>query len=232
MKTLGFIPARGGSKGIPRKNLFPLFGKPLLQYTIEAAQASDFIDEIFLSSDDDEIVKFGMTFGLGCKYRRPADLAGDRAQIIDAVLDALNWLEDRGGVYDSVVLLQPTSPLRTVADIDGALSMFLQAGAESLVSVHRMTEHPYECIKRTGSEWRWLEKPPSITTGRQDYDQEYDFVNGAIYIAKVDLLRRTRRFIEEGKSLLYPMDPSHGIDIDEMHQLALAEFILTRDDAF
>lgn len=229
MKILGFIPARGGSKGIPGKNLVPLLGKPMLHYTIEAARGSRALDDVFLSSDDEAIIESGRRCGLAVNYRRPADLSGDRALVVDAALDAIDWLEDKGTTFDAVALLQPTSPLRTASDIDGALELFRHSGTQSLVGVHRMLEHPYECIKGKKEGWRWLDKSSKKVAGRQEYDQDFYYVNGAIYVAEVDLLRRKRSFIEEGKSTLYPMDPFHGLDIDEPAQLALAEFWLARE---
>lgn len=227
MKILAFIPARGGSKGIPGKNLVPLLGKPMLQYTIEAAKASTLIDEVFLSSDDERIIACGRTHGLDSGYSRPVDIAGDRAPMIDAVLHGLDWLEDRGDTFQVLVLLQPTSPLRASVDIDGAIRRFIELGTNTLVSVHRMTEHPSECVCATAEGWRWLEKPAVGVVGRQDYGKGYFFVNGAVYVARVDFLRSHRTFIEEGKTALFEIPSARGVDVDERAQLSLAEHLLT-----
>ena len=125
MKVLAIIPARGGSKGIPKKNIVDLNGKPLIHYTIEAAKESKLIDEIFLSSDDKEIIEVAKQLDLYTSYVRPDKFSGDTATGADVVIDALDWLaKSRGYVPDAVLLLQPTSPLRVSADIDGAIRQF------------------------------------------------------------------------------------------------------------
>lgn len=230
MRTLAFIPARGGSKGIPRKNLASLAGKPLLQYSVEAARACPSVDRIFLSSDDPETIAFGCSLGLDVDYRRPDEISGDRASLIDAVLHALDWLELRGECFDWIVLLQPTSPLRTGADVTAALAQFRDGRAATLLSVHRMHEHPFECLRGHSSAWTWLVQPPSSAWGRQAYPDDFYFINGAIYVATTDFLRRERRFVEDGKAALYVMPAERGIDIDNPYQLALAEWQLTKDE--
>lgn len=229
MKTLAFIPARGGSKGIPRKNLASLAGKPLLQWSVEAARACPEVNRIFLSSDDPEIINFGQLLGLDSDYRRPDVLASDCASIVDVVLHALDWLETCGEHFDSVLLLQPTSPLRTSDDITAALKQFSGSSAATLVSVHRMREHPFECIHGDPTAWCWLARPEFPTWGRQAYQGDFYFINGAIYIVTVDFLRRERRFVEDGKAVLYVMPAERGIDIDDYDQLQLAEWRLTKD---
>ena len=124
-RILGLIPARGGSKGIPRKNLFPIMGKPLLEFTVDAAHNSRYITQTMLSSEDQEIIDFARKLGVDCRYKRPKHLATDQAVTIDAVFDVLDWLEERGELPDIVVLLQPTSPLRDEEVIDQALEMFM-----------------------------------------------------------------------------------------------------------
>lgn len=226
MKTLALIPARGGSKGIPRKNLAILAGKPLLQYSVEAARGCGMIDRIFLSSDDPEILALGRLLGIDDDYRRPDDLSGDRAVVIDAVLHGLDWLEARGECFDAVILLQPTSPLRTGGDITAAMDCFMAGGGQSLVSVHRLREHPFECIRGESGNWSWLAEPDGVAAGRQDYAGKFFFVNGAIYITRTEFLRRQRKFVESGKALLYEMPPERGIDIDEPAQFQLADWLM------
>lgn len=229
MKVLAFIPARGGSKGIPRKNLAPVAGKSLLQRAIEAGQRCRGIDRVFLSSDDEEIIRAGVALGLESGYRRPEELSGDRAQVIDAVIHALDWLEGCGEKYDVVVFLQPTSPLRCAQDVSAALDRFLAVpGARTLVSVHRLREHPFECLRGDSGAWTWLAQPASPAAGRQEYPDDFYFVNGAIYIATTDFLRRERRFVEDGRALLHVMPPDSGIDVDDVEQLRLAEWLITK----
>lgn len=228
MRILAFIPARGGSKGIPRKNLVSIAGKPLLQYAIEAAAGCGANARIFLSSDDPEIVSVGRQLGVDSSgYLRPSYIAGDSASIVDAVMHALDWLQERGERFDVVVLLQPTSPLRTVEDVEAALDLFrMSQRASTLVSVHRVSEHPFECLKVSEQGWNWMLRPDRSFAGRQEYQGSYYFVNGAIYIATVEHLRTRRTFVEEANSILYVMPPERGIDIDEPAQVRLAEWVL------
>lgn len=227
MNILGFVPARGGSKGIPRKNMALLDGKPMIQYTVEAAQQSGHIADIFLSSDDAETIEFCVSLGLKVSYRRPAALASDDSPMIDAIMDGLKWIEkSTGGLPDALMLLQPTSPLRTAGDIVGAVEAFNAGADESLVSVHKMAEHPYECVKGIGKGWRYLAKPHAEVTRRQDYPDDFFFINGAIYLAKTDFLLREKKFVMERKTALYLMPETHGLDIDDTNALKLAEFYL------
>jgi CMP-N,N'-diacetyllegionaminic acid synthase len=224
---LALVPARGGSKGIPRKNLAPLAGKPLLQYTLEAALASRQIDDTLLSTDDEEIAAFAAKCGAATRYRRPPQLAGDDTPMIAAVEHALEWYaRERGLTPEAVLLLQPTSPLRTVADVDGAIARFREAGADTLASVHRLSEHPCECVVTEGRSWHYLVPPPAAYAGRQDYPAGFFFINGALYLARTEVLRRERRFIVPGSTLLYEMPRERGIDIDSPLDLASAAALL------
>lgn len=225
MSFLGFITARGGSKGIPRKNLVPLGGKPLIRHTVDAARGSRSLDRVFLSSDDAEIIAFCRGLGLDVPYVRPAELARDDSPVIDCVLHGLDWLKaEQGHEPEAVVLLQPTSPLRTAADIDGAIEAFRTSGAESLVTVSEMAEHPFECIKRTAGGWAFLDRPKRQATRRQDYgDTEFLFMNGAVYVNSVAFLRRERRFVLEGRTALHVVSRECGLDIDTPFDLALCE---------
>lgn len=225
MSFLGFITARGGSKGIARKNLALLGGRPLIQYTVDAALASKNLERVFLSSDDPGIVEVCRALGLEVPYLRPAHLAADDSPVIDCVLHGLDWLAaEQGCTPGAVVLLQPTSPLRTGADIDAAVAAYQASGAESLVTVSAMVEHPFECIKRTKAGWSFLEKPAREAARRQDYgDAEFVFMNGAVYVTSTAFLRRERRFVLEGQTALHEVSQECGLDIDTPFDLALCE---------
>ncbi len=226
MNVLAFIPARGGSKGIPKKNLTPLCGKPLIQYTIEAAQQSKYISNIFLSSEDQEIIDFCKSLGLTVPYVRPNHLATDEADAMDAVIDAMKWLKRNSSLPDSIIFLQPTSPLRTQKDIDKAIELFHELSTESIMSVHEMIEHPYECLKLRNEDWVYLAKSPKKVCRRQDYSERFFYINGAIYLARTDFLLKEKDFVVEGKTSLYFMSPTNGIDIDDVEDLKRAEFYL------
>ena len=227
MRVMAFIPARGGSKGILRKNLVPLAGKPLIQYTVEAARTASAVTEIFLSSDDPEIIDFCRGLGLDVEYVRPKELASDTAPMVDAVLDGLRFVEERDGRRpDAVMLLQPTSPLRRAEDIDAAVELFADRGVKSVVSVHEVVEHPYECVRTDGKGWKFLARPERPAYRRQDYAERFYYINGAVYLVDSEHLRETRAFVHEDETALYFMDARHGIDIDEPFDLERAELYL------
>lgn len=208
-KTLALITARGGSKGLPRKNVLPAGGKPLIAWTIEAAQQSRSVDKVVLSSDDDEIMEAAEKWGCDVPFRRPAFLASDTASSMDVVKHALNELPG----YDYVILLQPTSPMRTAYDIDAAFSLLQSCRAPSCVSVCEAEQSPYWMYK-IGSDNRLEEllTKSELVTRRQDLPPVY-VLNGAIYIAKVDWLREKGSFLEDG-CVAYLMPKDRSIDID------------------
>ena len=226
MRIMAFIPARGGSKGIPHKNVALLAGKPLIQYTITAAQKSKYVNNIFLSSDDPEIIAFVKSLGLEVSYRRPVELAMDTTPMIDTVLHALEWLNNKGYIPDIVLLLQPTSPLRRTKDIDGAIKQFLNSNKSSLMSVHEIAEHPYECVKLSQRGWTYLQKPEIPAYRRQDYQEKYYYINGAIYLADLEFLLKEKNFVVEGNTEVYIMPPAYGIDVDDSFDLKRCEFYL------
>lgn len=208
--VLGLITARGGSKGLPRKNVMPLGRKPLIGWTIEAALRSEVIGRLVLSSDDDEIMEVAKKWGCEVPFRRPAYLADDTASSMDVVLHALGQLPG----YEYLVLLQPTSPLRTAADIDAAFELMKSTGAPSCVSVCEAEQSPYWMfrIKDGGKVERLLSEEGSATR-RQDLPPIY-VLNGAIYIARVDWLRQSKNFLGDG-CIAYVMPRERSLDIDD-----------------
>ncbi len=224
MSVFALIPARGGSKGIPGKNLVPLGGRPLIAHTVLAAQAAA-VDGVFLSTDDDAIAGACRGLGLNTAYRRPRALAGDDTGMIDVVLHWLDWARDDGpGEPDVLVLLQPTSPLRAPADIDGTIEAMRRQNAPSAVSVHAMTEHPMECVSATDDGWSFLLGDPTTAGRRQNYAGRHFFINGAVYAATADFLRKRQAFMADGnETAIYEMSPLRGIDIDTEVDLLQAE---------
>lgn len=215
--VLGLIPARGGSKGIPKKNLFPIMAKPLAQYTFEAAKECGALSHIMISSEDEEILHFAKLHGIDTRYRRPQALGGDYAKTADVVEDALNWLEQMGEYPDILVLLQPTSPLRSAEDINRAVSRFIELDANSMVGVHKMVEHPYKSMHQDESgAWHYLAKAAEGAHRRQDYDDNYFTINGALYIVKSDWFRTHKTLVVEGETKLFEMSPIAGMDVDEL----------------
>ncbi|MFN3930115.1 MAG: cytidylyltransferase domain-containing protein [Brevundimonas sp.] len=217
---LAVITARGGSRGLPRKNVLPFRGRPLIGWTIAAAQASGRIDRLVLSSDDPEII--AVAEGLGCEapFRRTPALSGGAATSIDVVLDAL----DRVPGYDVVVLLQPTSPLRTAADIDGTLDRMAAAGAPGCVSVREAQSHPWLVFGQDG-EGRlnpFAPPPGGASSRRQDLPPAF-VLNGAVYAAEVAWLRRERVFVRPGETVAWEMPADRSADIDTLEDFQAAE---------
>lgn len=228
--ALAIIPARGGSKGIPRKNLYPLAGKPLLVYTLEASIHAKNISRVLVSTDDLEIYNLAKSYGVDV-VRRPANLATDTAPIIDVVFHSLETLyENEGYSPDIVVLLQPTSPLRTARDIDDAVRVFKSCDScLSLISVSEYEHSPYWALKVSDGFLVPIFREAYLRTRRQDLPKMYR-PNGAIYIATPEVLREYRSFLTP-RTIPYIMPPERGIDIDSLLDLWLAELILTRGGA-
>lgn len=208
-RTLALIPARGGSKGLPGKNILPVGGRPLIDWTIAAARGSRSVDRVVLSSDDDAIIATARGCGCDVPFRRPAELATDTVPMIDVVLHALDALPE----YQRVVLLQPTSPLRTSADIDAACAALDRGDAPACVSVSPVEQSPYWMYRLT-SEGRMqpLVDTGSQTTRRQDLPEVFA-LNGAVYVARVDWLRQQRTFVTQ-ETVAHVMPVERSIDID------------------
>jgi N-acylneuraminate cytidylyltransferase len=207
---LAIIPARGGSKGIPRKNLRELAGKPLIAWTIEEAKKSQYIDRCILSSEDDEIIKVAQEWGCEVPFVRPAELTQDDTPGIQPVIHAINAIEEK---YDYIVLLQPTSPLRTVNDIDNCIHHCIQADAPVCASVCAVDKSPYWMYTlNEGTKLCPLIQVGSCIERRQDLPAIYE-LNGAVYVAKPDYLLKDKSFIRED-TLAYIMPADRSWDID------------------
>ena len=190
MRILGLIPARGGSKGVPRKNIRCLAGKPLLAYTAEAALNSKRLSRVILSTEDIEIAEVGRKSGLDVPFMRPADLAADSTPTLPVVIHALKSLEELGDKFDAVCLLQPTNPLRRALDIDNCIELFERSKADSVVSVRPVpAEYNPKWVY-----WQDAEGMLSISTGdiepvhrRQDLPEAYHR-DGSVYITRTDII--------------------------------------------
>jgi CMP-N,N'-diacetyllegionaminic acid synthase len=218
--VLAIIPARGGSKGLPRKNILPLAGKPLIGWTIEAVKNSKYVDRIIVSTEDNEIADISKSFGADIPFLRPKFLAQDDTPSMDVVIHAINKVSD----FDYVLLLQPTSPLRTNIDIDKCIKKCILNNALSCISVVAADKSPYwmYTINQNGSV-----KPILVEKGymrRQDLPMVY-VLNGAIYFVKIDELIKTKQFVTE-KSIAYIMPKTRSIDIDTELDFKFIENIL------
>lgn len=214
-RVLALIPARGGSKGIPGKNIVPLGGMPLIGWTIRAARTSLYVDEVILSSDDDRIIEVARELGCAAPFKRSAELATDTSATIDAVIDTLNRMPS----FDIIVLLQPTSPLRTAEDIDGCLRTMQNAGAPAAVSVRPADDHPYLVFRQdeVGRLEHFAYPPTSSNLRRQDLPAAW-CLNGAVYAAQCDWLRANGSFLSPA-TVGFPMPPERSIDIDTQDDL-------------
>ena len=223
-KVLAMIPARGGSKGIKNKNILGIQGKPLITYTIEAAQNSVYIDDIVVSTDSEKIKQISEQYNAWVPFLRPAELAMDETPTIDAVLYTVHKLREMGYQYDILVLLQPTSPLRTGDDIDGAIKVFAHNAYQPLVSVSSVSDHPI-LIRSIGDNGH-LEKLLQVENSsvrRQDMPLYYR-VNGSIYINLICEINQGTSFNDN--PIPYIMERNHAIDIDHYLDVALVEYCL------
>jgi len=224
-KILAVIPARGGSKGIPRKNIRMLGKKPLLAWTIDEARRSKYIDRLVLSSEDEEIMQVARQYGCEVPFVRPVELATDDTPGIDPILHALEVLEEQ---YDYLVVLQPTSPFRTAEDIDGAIERCITGGAETCVSVVETSKHPAWMFSIT-QEGVLAALPCSdaLAATRQELGRVYA-LNGAVYVASTGSLRRSGKLFVADESLAYPMPPDHSMDVDTEFDFMLCELLAER----
>lgn len=222
-EVLGLITARGGSKGIPRKNLAPLAGKPLLAWTVEAALASRAVGRLVLSTDDEEIARVGADLGAETPFLRPAHLAGDASPHDQVVLHAVQWLEENQGYApDFVLLLQPTSPLRAARDIDDALEIALKTGADGVMGVTEAKHHPNKvwALDEDGRLEPFIPRPEGYLR-RQSLRPAYA-ENGAVYLLRRSALLRERNlFLDRMAALVMP--PERSLDVDTPWDLHLAD---------
>jgi CMP-N,N'-diacetyllegionaminic acid synthase len=225
-KTIGIIPARGGSKGIPRKNIKLLADKPLIAWTIEAALDSHGLDRVIVSTDDEQIAKISREWGAQVPFLRPARLAEDNSPAIAVVLHALDQMDLKESFCpDYVLLLQPTSPLRTSQDIDNARQMASRHNADAVVSICVANPHPY-LTKRLSEDGTIADFVPldKVYTRRQDFPPAYA-LNGAIYLNRRSSLLREKTFHPVG-TYGYVMPEENSIDIDNPWDFHLADLIL------
>ena len=220
MNTFALIPARGGSKGIPRKNVKQIAGKPLIVWTIEAALRSSLLSAVVVSTDDDEIAEIARGAGAQVPFMRPAELAQDQTPGLAPVLHALDQLPH----YDSVLLLQPTSPLRATEDIDGCLGLVSQREASSVVSVTEAVTHPYWTYRLDADQTMTRFVDAELIARRQDLPPVFA-LNGAMYFAEANWLRRSSSMVS-AETLAYVMSREHSIDLDTPLDWKFAELLL------
>ena len=235
MKILGVIPARGGSKGVPGKNIKPILGKPLIAYTIETGLKSKLVSDLVVTTDSEAIQKIALEYGAECPFLRPDELATDTALAVPTIQHAVGEMEKlKGEKYDYIIMLQPTSPLKTPEDLDGALGQLIEEGADGLISVVDVdNNHPMKMKKFLGENGRSgqlvdYQKPPFENCPRQLLPPVY-IVNGAIYATKRDVFMEKNTF--QGEVCLgYEMPASRSVNIDNEFDFLLAEHIIKNNE--
>lgn len=222
MSLIALIPARGGSKAIPKKNVRDFCGLPLLAWTIDAALHSDSIDRVIVTTDDQEIAEISLAFGAEVPFMRPATLATDQTPGIEPVLHAISVLPQ----YDWILVLQPTSPLRISKDIEGIFSFAGLMSANCVVSVTEISHHPHWTYLRDQSGVLTSILPDTAATRRQDLPPAYT-LNGALYLAKWEWLLRNGAFVTP-ETYGYVMPIERSVDIDSPLDWEWAEFLMRK----
>ena len=221
MRVLGVITARGGSKGIPGKNLKPLAGRPLLAWTIDAAQASGVLDRVILSTEDEAIAAAGRELGCEVPFMRPAELAEDHTPHLPVLQHAVAWLREHAAYRpDAVMILQPTSPLRQGAHIAEAVARLEATGADSVVSVSEVSAHAHPMrmlrVDADGTATLFVTGDPirRRINRRQDLPPAW-VMNGAIYLFRTTALEGPDPSLYGERSAAYPMSALHSVSIDD-----------------
>lgn len=227
MNTLGIIIARSGSKGIKDKNIRNLSGKPLMAYTIEAALKCQYIDKVMVSTDSETYADIAREYGAEVPFLRSEKNSNDLAQKEDVLMEVLEEYEKRGSEFKNIVVLQPTSPLRTAQSLNGAFQLFFDKGADSVVSVCECEHSPLlsNTLPDDLNMFGFIKRQNDRR--RQDLEKYYR-LNGAIYISKVNVLRQLKFFYGE-RSYAYIMDQKESIDIDAEIDFEYAEFLIEKE---
>jgi len=224
--TLGVITARSGSKGIKDKNIRELSGKPLMAYAIENALKCQYIDKVMVSTDSDIYAAIAKNYGAEVPFLRSDTNSTDQAKSMDVLLEVLDEYEKRGYIFENIVSLQPTSPLRTCQNIEEAFQVFYDKRADSVVSVCECGHSPLlsGILPDDLNMSRFIKSENNLR--RQDLVKYYR-LNGAIYISNVNRLRQIQSFYGE-KSYAYIMGRNESVDIDTEQDFEFVEFLLNR----
>lgn len=227
MNCLVIIPARGGSKGIPGKNIKELNGKPLIYYTIDAAREVVKDENICVSTDSDEIIDTVERYGIKVPFKRPDELASDTAGTYEVLLHALKFYEDQGQIFDVLILLQATSPFRNGTHIKEALRLYTP-DMDMVVSVTETSSNPYyNCFEEDEKGLLHISKGKGDYRRRQDCPKVYEY-NGAIYIINPRSLKQ-KSLSKFTKRLKYAMDKKHSLDLDTLFDWHMAEMMIQND---
>ena len=229
MKPLCIIPARGGSKRFPRKNIALLHGKPLLTYVIEAAIQSNVFEHVCVSSDDDEILKIAKESGADLLLQRPAELAADTARVPHVCASVLRACAEKGSSYPSFAVMLPTSPLCTAEDARAAFAIFAKNDANYVASMAAYDEPPQAAMSVRGNELKSFFTRDGLTKRSQDLEKLY-YIDGSVLFARTEVFLREGDFCGS-KTIPYFIPPERSVDIDTPLDLLWAEFLLERESA-
>jgi CMP-N,N'-diacetyllegionaminic acid synthase len=230
MRTLGLIPARGGSKSIPRKNIRLLCGKPLLQYTAEAVLKARRLGRVILSTEDEEIARIGRECGLDVPFIRPVELARDTTPMLPVVQHAVQYLEMAGERFDAICILQPTVPLRPPGVIDACIEMFEKNGADTVITILPVPHqyNPHWVYFEAGDGSLHLSTGEDTPTRRQDLPPAFSR-EGSVYVVRRDVIMELGSLY--GKRMLgFLIDPERSVNIDSPEDWSRAESLLSKDD--
>lgn len=229
MKVLAIVPARGGSKGLPGKNVRLLLDKPLIAWSIQQGLACKYVDEVIVSTDSEEIATIAQQYGGVVPFLRPASLAKDATPTADVLLHLIDEMEKQGKVYDYILLLEPTSPLREVSDLDDAFEKLINTPvASSIVGVSKVeSQHPEFCV--TISDLGFLQSRNNFKVLRRQEIDELFFYEGSLYLSKVESFKAKRNFYHDG-TLAYEMPKWKSFEIDDITDFIIVESILKNLD--
>ncbi len=223
MRTLAIIPARGGSKRLPGKNIRSLHGKPLIQWSIDFARSIQWFDAIEVSTDSREIQQCCNSVGQAVERFRPEDLATDEASSVDVVLDVLRWKESQGEYFDLIALLQPTTPVRHRSHWDDALDLLKDGGNDAVIGVGPVQTHPHLVFKwddaQTLAPW---DKNRPLALRSQDLEPAVS-VNGSLYLIRTSALINERSFMPPLTAGILMREPLYNLDIDTEFDWLMAE---------
>lgn len=227
-KILCVIPARGGSKGLPGKNIKSLLGKPLIAYTIEQAQRSKYIDKVIVSTDDRKIAGISLRCGAEVPFIRPDRLALDKTGTIDVLLHAMDWMESKENfVFDILVLLHATTPLRLPKDIDCCIETLFKEKADNVFSVSEAHRNPYFNMVELDKRKRAKLVKKGNFAARQSAPRVFD-MNASIYVWRKNILKRRKSSFLRNTSI-YIMPKERSVDIDDQFDFLIAQTLLNKN---
>ena len=228
-EILALIPARGGSKGLPHKNIKLLLGKPLIAWTIEQARKNKYIDSVVVSTEDEEIAEISKKYGAQVPFIRPKELATDTAKGIAVVFHAMEAMENAGQMHDILIILQPTSPLRSLKDIDKSIELLFSKNAKAIISVCEVERHPYwENILPANRCMSDFIKKENLNKNRQEFDIFYR-LNGAIFLVYWNYIQQQKSFFGK-ETFAYIMPKERSVDIDTRMDFTVAEILKKSGD--